>query len=61
MNEQSRTIQLAVGEAQVDSAPFFVRGMVVEGADVVHRSRDLGVDFATPKIDLNSLVHPRTE
>jgi hypothetical protein len=27
----------------------------------VHRSRDLGVDFATPAIDLNALVHPRTE
>jgi Acyl-CoA reductase (LuxC) len=34
---------------------------VVEGADQIHRSRDLGVDFATPKIHLDSLVHPRTE
>ena len=47
--------------SQVDAAPFFVRGKVVEGADTVHRSRDLGVDFATPKLDLNSLIHPRTE
>ena len=47
--------------AAVDSAPFFIRGKVVEGADQIHRSRDLGVDFATPKIDLNTLVHPRTE
>lgn len=46
---------------EMDSAPFFVRGHVVEGMDVVHRSRDLGVDFATPKIDLDELVHPRTE
>jgi len=45
----------------VDSAPFFVRGKLVEGTDQIHRSRDLGVDFATPQIDLNSLVHPRTE
>jgi hypothetical protein len=46
---------------QVDSAPFFVRGRLVEGADAIHRSRDLGVDFATAAIDLNTLVHPRTE
>src|SRR5262245_17649900 len=46
---------------QVDSAPFFVRGRVVEGNDAVHRSRDLGVDFATPKVDLDALVHPRSE
>ena len=43
------------------SAPFFVRGKVVEGSDTVHRSRDLGVDFVTPRIDLDALVHPRTE
>ncbi|MGN6357793.1 MAG: acyl-CoA reductase [Novosphingobium sp.] len=49
------------GEAQVDAAPFFIQGKVVEAADQVHRSRDLGVDFATPKLDLNALVHPRTE
>lgn len=57
MNTQ---IQIA-GTAQADSAPFFVQGKVVEGAGQVHRSRDLGVDFATPKLDLNALVHPRTE
>ena len=43
------------------SAPFFVRGKVVEGADSIQRSRDLGVDFATPKINLNDVIHPRTE
>ena len=43
------------------SAPFFARGEVIEGNDAVHRSRDLGVNFATPRIDLNRLVHPRTE
>jgi hypothetical protein len=47
--------------AQIDAAPFFIRGKVVEGSDTVHRSRDLGVDFTTPKLDLNSLIHPRTE
>jgi hypothetical protein len=43
------------------SAPFFARGEVIEGNDAVHRSRDLGVNFATPRIDLNRLVYPRTE
>jgi hypothetical protein len=43
------------------SAPFFARGELIEGNDAVHRSRDLGVDFATPKINLNRIVHPRTE
>lgn len=57
MNTQT---QIA-GEAQVDAAPFFIQGKVVDSADQVHRSRDLGVDFATPKLDLNALVHPRTE
>ncbi len=51
----------AQSSAQVDSAPFFIRGKVIEGADAVHRSRDLGVDFATPKLDRNALIHPRTE
>jgi hypothetical protein len=45
----------------VVSAPFFLRGKVVQGTDAQHRSRDLGVTFATPKIDLNAAVYPRTE
>lgn len=43
------------------SAPFFVCGEVVEGADSIQTSRDLGVDFATPKIALDKVVYPRTE
>ncbi|NKY59085.1 acyl-CoA reductase [Nocardia flavorosea] len=43
------------------SAPFFFRGEVVEGTAAVHRSRDLGVSFATPDIDLDRVVAPRTE
>jgi hypothetical protein len=43
------------------SAPFFARGELMDGNDTVHRSRDLGVNFTTPKIDLNRIVHPRTE
>ena len=49
--EQSATI----------SAPFFIRGELMEGTDSIQRSRDLGVDFATPTIDLDKVVHPRTE
>jgi hypothetical protein len=45
----------------VVSAPFFLRGRVVEGSDSTHRSRDLGVTFGTPTINLNDAVHPRTE
>jgi hypothetical protein len=51
----------ASAAAAVASAPFFARGELIEGNDAVHRSRDLGVNFATPKIDLNRIVHPRTE
>ena len=51
----------SAGDAEADSAPFFIQGRVVEGAESIQRSRDLGVSFATPRLDLNSLVHPRTE
>jgi hypothetical protein len=46
---------------RIISAPFFARGELIEGNDATHRSRDLGVTFATPKIDLDRIVHPRTE
>jgi hypothetical protein len=39
----------------------FVRGKLVSGAAISHRSRDLGADFTTPAIDLNALVTPRSE
>lgn len=48
-------------EIRPDSAAFFIRGQLVEGADTVHRSRDLGVEFATPRLDMDQLVRPRTE
>ena len=51
----------SVDTAAADSAPFFIQGKVVEGAELIQRSRDLGVSFATPSLDLNALVHPRTE
>jgi hypothetical protein len=47
--------------APVTPAPFFIRGVVVEGDQVRHKSRDLGVDFCTPNLDLDALVTPRTE
>lgn len=43
------------------SAPFFLRGELLEGTDVIQRSRDLGVSFATPAIPFDRLVPPRTE
>ena len=43
------------------SAPFFISGRIVESDAVVHRSRDLGVRFATPELDLDALVTPRPE
>ena len=61
MNDLTGPIATPPDARTVDAAPFFVRGTLVEGADTIHRSRDLGVDFATPRLDLNALVHPRTE
>ena len=43
------------------SAPFFVCGELMESNDVIQRSRDLGVSFATPSIPFDRLVAPRTE
>ena len=42
-------------------APFFVRGRLVEGDEVRHTSRDLGADFATPTLDLDAVIAPRSE
>ncbi|MGB8366560.1 MAG: acyl-CoA reductase [Rhizomicrobium sp.] len=39
----------------------FIRGKLVTGDEVRHTSRDLGVDFTTPAIDLDALVTPRSE
>jgi hypothetical protein len=43
------------------SAPFFIRGKVIEGSEERHRSRDLGVDFTSPQLDLDALITPRTQ
>ncbi|MEB8341449.1 acyl-CoA reductase [Streptomyces endophyticus] len=47
--------------ASAVAAPFFLRGRLYEGQDIAHRSRDLGVAFATPALDLDRAVHPRSE
>ena len=46
---------------QALSAPFFIKGRIVEGTAQQHRSRDLGIAFATPAIDLNAIASPRSE
>ncbi|HUD29038.1 MAG TPA: acyl-CoA reductase [Novosphingobium sp.] len=43
------------------SAPFFLRGEVLHGTEVIQKSRDLGVTFATPRIPFDRAVPPRTE
>ncbi|MFV8054834.1 acyl-CoA reductase [Mycobacterium sp. 48b] len=43
------------------TAPFFIRGALVEGSAQTHRSRDLGADFNTPAIDLDVIVTPRSQ
>ncbi|MDH6242883.1 acyl-CoA reductase [Mycobacterium sp. OTB74] len=46
---------------QTFSAPHFIRGHLVEGDQVRHRSRDLGADFTTPAMDLDAIVTPRSQ
>jgi hypothetical protein len=48
-------------QPQALSAPHFIQGVVVEGDAIRHRSRDLGVDFTTPAIDLDAIVLPRSQ
>jgi hypothetical protein len=43
------------------SAPFFVRGELIEGDEVGHTSRDLGANFTTPELDLDQVITPRSE
>ncbi|WP_165189679.1 acyl-CoA reductase [Caulobacter soli] len=56
---------MSLMEAKVEADPIhvdhFIRGRLVSGDAVKHRSRDLGVDFVTPTIDLDALVAPRSE
>ncbi|QIG79347.1 acyl-CoA reductase [Stakelama tenebrarum] len=59
MNVMSDNSQTA--DEAVISAPFFLRGDLVEGTAANHRSRDLGVEFATPDLDLDKAILPRHE
>lgn len=55
---------MSAAEAKAESvlaAKHFVRGKLVEGDEVRHRSRDLGADFTTPAVDLDALITPRSE
>jgi hypothetical protein len=52
---------MTIDTETIVSAPFFVRGELIEGADLVQKSRDLGVTFATPAIPFAKLLPPRTE
>lgn len=52
---------IETASAPVLEAKHFVRGVLVEGSAVRHRSRDLGADFTTPAIDLDALITPRSE
>ena len=58
---QASDINSAESSEAIVSAPFFLRGKLYEGTDATHRSRDLSVTFATPKIDFDAAVLPRTE
>lgn len=51
----------AVDRDLATGAPFIVRGKLVDARDVNHKSRDLGMEFVTPRIDLDALIAPRTE
>lgn len=49
----------AIGDEPLVLVPHFIKGRVVLGADIRHRSRDLGTDFATPALDLDGMVWQR--
>jgi hypothetical protein len=59
MNSIDKSLQL--DQAAPIPVNFFIRGKLVPGNAVKHRSRDLGVDFATPELDLDDLVTSRFE
>lgn len=48
-------------ETPVLAAKHFIRGKLVEGDERRYRSRDLGVDFTTPAIDVNATITPRSQ
>lgn len=50
-----------VKDTEILHVPFVVAGRLVEGSAIEHRSRDLGITFATPALDLGALGRPRGE
>ncbi len=63
VNEQQEARQLAAqaSKSKPIQVRHVVRGKRVDGTDIRHTSRDLGIDFTTPAIDLDALVTPRAE
>jgi Acyl-CoA reductase (LuxC) len=58
---QESSTSTAPDNDKATAAPFFVRGKLLAATEVRHRSRDLGVDFVTPQLDLDALITLRTE
>lgn len=61
MNANTLEVKQSLRTDAVLRVDHFIRGRAVAGGTVGYRSRDLGVDFATPEINLNELVVPRSE
>lgn len=63
INEQEAARQVAAQQSKAEPirVNHFVRGKLVTGTEIRHTSRDLGIDFTTPAIDLDALVAPRSE
>jgi hypothetical protein len=52
---------IAAAKPKAIPVRHFIRGKLVAGQEVRHTSRDLGVEFVTPAIDLDALIAPRSE
>ena len=53
--------KIDAGETDHLHVPFIIAGELVEGSAIEHRSRDLGVTFSTPALELARLGRPRGE
>jgi hypothetical protein len=61
MNVIEKDIVAGQSKPKAIRVNHFIRGKLVTGDEVRHTSRDLGVDFTTPAIDLDALITPRSE
>ncbi|NQE47265.1 long-chain-fatty-acyl-CoA reductase [Herbaspirillum rubrisubalbicans] len=59
MNSNDSAARAEISEEKIVLVPHFIKGQTVLGADIRHRSRDLGTDFATPALDLDGMVWQR--